>query len=426
MTVRFVGTALASAIAFLALLTAAPSRAADFTTEEASLPGARVEEVLAIARRLSPDLVARALQTDAARARVDIAGALPDPTLRITDDEMPRTSGPRKTKLIFTVEQEVPLWGKRGLREAVALAEVERMTAQSRSAELELAERVKVAFATYYESEHAVKAGMELRNAANEIVKVVRDRYARGLGSQQEVFQAEVDRSRVEADVMRLEAALQGARGRLNALLLRPLDAPLAEPRRLRPVPDLDRLDAERLVGRAMAGNPLLRADLADIESAEKKRILAQRNWFPDITLSAGAIDRTGNGPNGYIASIGLQVPLQWGLHEAQTREATATLGAARAERDLRKFDIETQLAETASALGGSQRVTELYRARLIPQGEALLRSTTAAFAVGKLGLSSALQAQRDLYELRLQLFAAELDEQRQLAAIERLVGEDL
>jgi hypothetical protein len=37
--------------------------------------------------------------------------------------------------------------------------------------------------------------------------------------------------------------------------------------------------------------------------------------------LKAGAIDRTGNGPNGYLAEIGPRVPLQWGMHEAQQRD---------------------------------------------------------------------------------------------------------
>ena len=60
-------------------------------------PGATLEEVLTIARRLSPELAARALDTEAAQARVAIAGSLADPTLRITSDEIDRTSGPRKT-----------------------------------------------------------------------------------------------------------------------------------------------------------------------------------------------------------------------------------------------------------------------------------------------------------------------------------------
>src|SRR5215831_18745251 len=78
-------------------------------------PGATLDEVLAIARRLSPELAARALDTEAAQARVAIAGSLADPTLRITSDEIDRTSGPRQNKMLFTVEQEFPLWGKRDL-----------------------------------------------------------------------------------------------------------------------------------------------------------------------------------------------------------------------------------------------------------------------------------------------------------------------
>src|SRR3546814_8655730 len=89
---------------------------------------------------------------------------------------MDRMSGPRRSMMIYSIEQEVPLWGKRDLKKAIALAEVERATAQSQSAELELAERVKVAFAAYYQAEHAVKAGETLHRAIHAIAKVSRDR----------------------------------------------------------------------------------------------------------------------------------------------------------------------------------------------------------------------------------------------------------
>jgi outer membrane protein TolC len=89
-------------------------------------PGATLAEVLAIARRLSPELAARALDTEAAQARVAIAGSLADPTLRITSDEIDRTRGPRQNKKFFTVEQEFPLWGKLDLRRDQASADVAR------------------------------------------------------------------------------------------------------------------------------------------------------------------------------------------------------------------------------------------------------------------------------------------------------------
>ena len=44
------------------------------------------------------------------------AGSLDDPTLRITSDEIDRLGGPRQNKMIYSVEQEIPLWGKRDLK----------------------------------------------------------------------------------------------------------------------------------------------------------------------------------------------------------------------------------------------------------------------------------------------------------------------
>ncbi|MGB8301029.1 MAG: TolC family protein, partial [Azonexus sp.] len=55
-----------------------------------SLPGANVESLLAIAREGSPDLRMVRLEAEAARERIDPAGALPDPFLRIELENITR------------------------------------------------------------------------------------------------------------------------------------------------------------------------------------------------------------------------------------------------------------------------------------------------------------------------------------------------
>ena len=143
-------------------------------------PAATLDEVLAIARQLGPELAARALDTEAAQARVAIAGALPDPTVRITSDEIDRTAGPRQNKMIYSFEQEFPLWGKRDLRSAQASALVERSRADARQTEAELIEKVKIAFAQYYQSDQAIRTTQDLHRVVHDIAKVARDRYAQG------------------------------------------------------------------------------------------------------------------------------------------------------------------------------------------------------------------------------------------------------
>src|ERR1700726_2100923 len=189
-------------------------------------PGATLDEVLAIARRLSPELAARALDTEAAQARVEIAGSLADPTLRITSDEIDRTSGPRQNKMFFTVEQEFPLWGKRDLRRDQAGAEVARTRADARITEAELIEKVKVAFAQCYQADQAIRTTEDLHRAVHDIARVARDRYAQGRGSQPEVYKAEVENTRLATELVRLEAKRRGAGGGLNPLPARRVSTP--------------------------------------------------------------------------------------------------------------------------------------------------------------------------------------------------------
>lgn len=169
----------------------------------AAVPGATLEEVLAIARKLAPDLAARALDTEAAQARVAIAGSFPDPTLRITSDEIDRTSGPRLNKMYYTVEQDFPLWGKRELRQNQAGADVARSRANRRATEVELIEKVKVAFAQYYQADQAIRTTEDLHRVVHDMGQVAHDRYGQGGGSQQEVYKAEVEITRLSSSPTR-------------------------------------------------------------------------------------------------------------------------------------------------------------------------------------------------------------------------------
>src|SRR5438477_3813665 len=378
--------------------------------------GATLDEVLAIARRLSPDLAARALDTEAAQARVAIAGSRADPMLRITWDEIDRTSGPRQNKMFFTVEQEFPLWGKLDLRRDQANADVARSRADTRVTEAELIEKIKVAFAQYYQADQAIRTTENLHRVVHDIARVARDRYSQGRGSQQEVYKAEVEITRLSTEIVRLETRRRSAAARLNALLARPIDAPLARPVKLRPLPSDAALAPAALMQRARAGNPSLAGGDAQIAAASAGKQLADKNWYPDITLKAGAIDRTGNGPNGYMAEIGFRVPLQWGLHEAQQREATAQVGAAQARRQALELQIQSELGEFVADLAGSRKTGDLIRTQLLPQSQALLRSGVAGYGLGRAELVDVLRAEHDLADQRIELLSAEFDQQRQLA----------
>ena len=88
------------------------------------LPGATVDGLLDLPRTGNPDLAVSAAERQASAAKAETAGALPDPNMRFTADEIDRTGGGRLDRYLYTVEQEIPFWGKRELRSRAAVAEL--------------------------------------------------------------------------------------------------------------------------------------------------------------------------------------------------------------------------------------------------------------------------------------------------------------
>src|SRR5205085_4402706 len=89
---------------------------------------------------------------------------------------------------------------------------------------------------------------------------------------QQEVYKAEVEITRLSTEIVRLETRRRSATARLNALLARPIDAPLARPVKLRALPSGAALAPDALT---RAGNPSLTGRDAQIAAAAAGKQLA-------------------------------------------------------------------------------------------------------------------------------------------------------
>jgi cobalt-zinc-cadmium efflux system outer membrane protein len=384
-------------------------------------PGAMVDGLLAEARRLSPDIAARALNAAAAEAGAQAAGSLPDPTLRLTQDEIDVLGGTRRPKQIWSIEQEFPLWGKLGLKAASGRAQADVARAEGLAVEAELAEQIRVTFAQYWVAHRAIAVLEEVHTTERGIVMAARNRYAQGRGAQTDVFRASAALTRHQTEIARFTGQKRAAQGVLNALLLRDPAIPLADPKLLASLPSAEALAPAALMARA--NNPKIAAAKSRIVAADANRQLAHQEWYPNLTLSVGAIDRNGFGPNGYMGSVSLRVPLQWGLHNAQEDQAKSELRAAEAMRDAAAQDVARALAEATASLAAARESERLTRDQLLPQLDATVQSAVASYTNGRIELTPVLDAVRDLGEAKLSLLAVQLDEQRQLAAIERLIG---
>ncbi len=397
------------------------------------LPGASVENLLELARSQNPEFAAMRYEAEAAAERVYPAGALPDPTLRtelrdITNqgtDASPNLLPGRIGSTKYTLIQPVPFWGKRDLKQDVAEAQANQARGSASANWLELAARIKAAYAQYYVLSHTEALTRETLDLVGSLEKITQARYASGLAPQQDVIRVQVERTGMRGELVAIGKDRHHAQVKLNTLLKRPAMAPLADPERLRPVPSPARLDHGALEERLRSRNPQLFVEEARVTAAAKNRELVYRNRFPDFNLGLSPI-QTGNRINEWELMIELNIPLQQESRRSQEREAQAMLAAAESRKEATQNQLVAELAENLSELDSARYAETLMRTSFLPQAELNFKAALAGYETGKLDFATLLDAQRQIRKARLDTLKAQGEMQVRLAEIERLLGEDL
>ncbi|MGB8251557.1 MAG: TolC family protein [Azonexus sp.] len=394
------------------------------------LPGANVESLLVIAREGSPDLRMVRLEAEAARERIDPAGALPDPFLRIELENITR-NGTQEASLSpsrvgdtkYLLAQPLPFWGKRDLKRDIAEAEAEQAGSRATDTWAEVAGRIKSLYAQYWLTHRALQLARENIELTRQLEKIAQARYAGGLAAQQDAIRAQVERSTMDSELVGMETEYRQQAAFINAMLARNASAPLAEPAALRPLPA--RLESSTLNERLLAKNPQLAIEAARVDGAGKTRDLAYRNRFPDFIVGVQPM-QVGDRVDAWTLMLELNVPLQQGTRRSQERESERMLEAAAARKEALGYRLNGELSGAVANLEAARTTEQITRSRLLPQAELTFKAALAGYETGKVDFATLLDAQRQIRNARLALLRAQASQQQRLADIERLLGEDL
>jgi cobalt-zinc-cadmium efflux system outer membrane protein len=384
-----------------------------------SPPGATVESVVAIAKRLNPTVAAAALDFDAAVHKIGTAGVLADPTLILAAWDVNSLGvGQRR----FGVEQEFKLWGKYGLERNIALADADAAKFQSRAIVTELIAQVVAAHGEYNAAYEAVGIAVEIKRQYDELLGLARSRYGATSINQEDVIRAEVEAATAEGDVVRRQGEQKSAAARLNALIGRPSLAPLAAPTGFRVVKTISLAQVQAV---ARSANPMLALAGAQTNSAAQTKSLTDLNYYPDVTLGATYVQRPGTEDTGEFMA-GFKVPLHYEVKDAEQRAAGARLGAAQARAEALRLRIDGQIADTWFGVDALRKVVQIYVSRQLPPARSSVDNARNGFQAGSMDLFFVLEAQRRLRAVQLDLLKLKVELQTKYAEMERLAGGSL
>ncbi|MEQ1629213.1 MAG: TolC family protein, partial [Gallionella sp.] len=325
----------------------------------------------------------------------------------------------------YLLMQSVPWFGKRDLQREVASAQVAQADGRVAATWSELAGRIKTTYVMHYYANASERLALETMSLLDSLESIAQTRYANGLGTQQDVIRVQVEKTMLRSELIALQEEGHHAYARLNALLSRPANAPLAVPQQLPAMPPAAKLDEDALLERLRAQNPQLRIAEADSLTAEKRRDLAYKDRYPGFILGV-APTQTGSTVKQWDMMVEFNIPLQQSARRSKESEAEAQLFASDARKQAVLDKTQSELTVNLAALESARQTESLIATRLLPQAELTYQSGLAGYETGKVEFATLIDAQKQILKAKQQQLQAQTDMRLRLADIETLLGDSL
>ena len=419
------------AIAFPLLLAAVRSTAAQETAPPADT-GAMLRLGDAYRRLASsnPRLVAARALTRAAQARVSSVTRPPDPQLQLgwMNYELPNLAPmPVLGMVQLQLMQMLPLGGKLGLAGRAASEQVSAATERANDVVWELRSQTAMVYFDLYAADRSLVVARETLRLLQDIERTAQSMYRVGEGQQADVLRAQVEIAKMVEDTLRMLAMRETMSGKLNALLERPIGAPIAAvalPRFPDSLPDRSNLEAL-----AVAERPMVRAGLADARAADVSLKLARKAIWPDLQIGVQYARQGGEMGTENMGSLmfGASIPVFARERQSRMRDEAAAMKQM-ADADVASMRAETRgkLAEAYANLVRARNLSRLYRTTVLPQSEAAVASALAAYRVGRVDFMTLLDDRMTANKYRQELYAMDADQGKAWADLEMLIGREL
>lgn len=378
-------------------------------------------EAVDMAIRDNPRLISLRTKWEAMLERPVQAKALPNPMLAYSG--MDQTEGrrwPDTNEKRIMVEQGFVWFGKRKLREGIAMQDAEVMRRELEAMTLEVVMMVKE---NYFDL-HAVQRAMDItrdeEEVLNRMVIIAETMYATGGRSQQDVLKAYAEITMLKRSLLELQEQETTLKAKMNMLFNRRADTPLGLA--VTPPSSGGDVDVKRLFALAETARPEIKGAKATIQRNQYEWALMKKEFWPDYRLGVEYRD-SAQGENMVMFTVGFDLPIWQSKYRAGVREAEKMIESSKAALEAVQREVSFDVQNAYFKLLTARRTQALYTTELIPQAEARFNASETGYRTGKVDFMDFLESERFLLNARVMAAMAEGTVGMQSARLERALG---
>lgn len=388
--------------------------------------GSQLDFLIEQAMKQNPEILAASKRIQALQQEVIQEKALEDPQFTVTQWQVPSNfdlSNPAQTW--YGIGQAFPFPGKRALKGKIAEKEVDSQFQMLQATIREVLLKVKTAYYQLFLAHKEIQIHLEHQTLLEEFTKSAQQKYAAGMGSQQDIVKAEVELSKLHTALLTLEEDKINAETTLNALLNQPAETP-------REV-SLEQENSgfttplEELGPVVLQTRPELIAANFQVEKKGAALSLAEKYVYPDFMAELTYMESYHGEPNMWMAVAKINLP--WIFNQKyQARINQIRLEKESAEAELLQSRNQTlgELRILYSKIKSLQRTLEMYQNGILPQAQEGLESSRIAYQSGKVDLLNIIDSERTLKDLQMNYYETFVQFKERISELEKITGKEL
>ncbi len=387
-----------------------------------------LNEVLQEALRQNPGVQSAWHTVQAEQRRVPQARSLPDPRVGVgwMGNATPFSvqKGDPSSYRSLQAMQEIPFPGKLGLRGEIASKEADAARWEYEAARRRVAADAKAAYYDYWFYDKAIQTTQKNKDLLAKLSQISEARYRVGKGIQQDILRSQVETSLLLQRLTVLEQQKKTAQARLNTLMSRAPDAPLAPPTDIQQAGLTYSL--QELYSLARQNDPDLQREQQMIERNRLAVTLAEKDYRPDLSVGYMYEQRPAM-PDMHGLTFTINVPVFYRTKQREeVREATEERLATERRRDNRQNELYFELQQQYLAAKASAELLQLYSQGVVPQSSLALESSMSSYQVGSADFLTVIGNFSTVLNYQIDYYRELANFQTALARMEPLVGIDL
>jgi|SRR5215469_4992257 len=404
------------------------SAGAQAQTQTPPSPPVDLDDLVGQALKKNPGVQSALRQVEALRHRVPQAKTLPDPKAAVgwMGNIKPfsvQHLDPSSYRGISAM-QDIPFPGKLKLQGEIADREAEAAWWDYEAARRKVVSDVKEAYYDYFYYWKALEITKKDKDLLQKLSSIAEARYRVGKGVQQDVLKSQVEISLLDQRLTVLEQQEKTAQARLNTLLFRDPETPLAPPEKFVPA-KLDH-SLDELYTLARGQDTGLQREQRVIERDQYAVNLARKHYRPDFTV-AYMYQQRPDLMDMHGFTVTANIPIFYRTKQRElVKEAKAQLEATQLNKENRQtelfFAVKAEYLEAKS----SEDLMKLYSQAVVPQSSLTLESSMASYEVGTVDFLTILENFTTVLDYEVNYYRELSNYQMALARLEPLVGVEL